>query len=324
MQFPFPVIGVGIALLPFAVVALSMIAITIFVLLAVLPRQREPPLLTQLALALSVLFGGSVLLVALLFVFIDPNGTTAWTWVLLSFNFMMMFPAGFWFVSQILFQDRTVRASAWAWPVSFGLATTGSEVLMGILFAVGGASGRISLAGAFGLGLSSIWFYWSMAAVMAALLLWAPLSSVERTGSAALALASAFAPWVTAFPLVGGIAAAAIMGGLFLFIARILARHQASPAELGFLLALSVLFVAMALAAVGLVADGGQDPSRIAFGTVMAVGMVGEVGYLVRRCLRGPSAQLPPFRAPEPEGTGLRTGGVRAIETPSDRPWTVR
>ncbi|HTP54169.1 MAG TPA: hypothetical protein VML94_04280 [Thermoplasmata archaeon] len=325
MHLPLPVLGVSDALVPFAAIAISMIVITVFVLLMILPRQRDPPLLTQLALALSVLFGGSVLLLALVFVFIDSNGSTAWTLVLLAFNFMMMFPAGFWFVSQILFEDRTISPFGWGWPVTIGVATTGSEVLMGILFAVAGANGHLTLGAAVALGLSSIWLYWSMAAVMIALLLWAPLSPVERSGSAALALASVFAPWVAAFPLVGGVAAAAVMVGLFLFVARVVLRHRASPSELGFLLALSGLFLAMAVAAAGLVADGGQDPSRIIFGSVMAVGMVGEVGYLVRRCYRGPAPAVPPLREVDPTAASRPGGRPLPLETVTpERPLSTR
>ncbi|MGP8078658.1 MAG: hypothetical protein ACLQD8_08035 [Thermoplasmata archaeon] len=325
MRVPFPVVGVSAALLPFAVIAIAMIAITVFVLIKVLPRQRAPPLLTQLVLALSVLSGGSVLLLSLLFVFIDQNGTEAWTWVLLSFNFMMMFPAGFWFVSQILFEDRTISTRGWTWPLTLGVAVTGSEVLMGLLFAVGGASGALSIPTAIALGLSSIWLYWSMAVVMIALLLWAPLSSVERSGSAALALASVSAPWVTAFPLVGGLAAAAVMVGLFLFVARVLLQHRASPSELRFLIALSGLFLAMAVSAVGLVADGGQNASRILFGAVMTVGMVGEVSYLVRRCYSGPTAATPPLRQTDATGSARPAVRTRPAEpSAADRPLSVR
>ncbi|MGB6500565.1 MAG: hypothetical protein WBG19_04080 [Thermoplasmata archaeon] len=298
MHIPFPVVGIDAALLPFATVAIAMVAVTVFVLLQILPRRRAPPLLTQMVLGLSVLFGGSVLLLALLDVFLDPNGTTAWTWVLLAFNFMMMFPAGFWFVSQILFEDRTISPRGWTWPVVLAVATTGSEVLMGLLFAYAGTNGPLPLGVAFGLGLSSIWLYWSMAVVMGALLSWAPLTPLERYGSVALAVASAFAPWVTAAPLVGGLATAVVMGALFLFVARVLLSHRASPEELGFLLALSALFLAMAIAALGLVADGGQDASRIAFGCVMVAGMLGEVSYLVRRCYRGPAPAVLPVGVP--------------------------
>jgi hypothetical protein len=317
MLVPLPVVGVSSALLPFAAVALAMIAITIFVLVKVLPRQREPPLLTQLLLAVSVLSGGSVLLLALLFVFLNPNGTTAWTWVLLAFNFMMMFPVGLWFVSLVLFEDRRISPGGWLWPVTLGGVTTGSEVLMGLLFAVGGTNGPLSVSSAVALGLSSVWLYWSMAAVMAALVAWTPLSAIERSGSVALALASVFAPWVTAFPLVGGLAAAAVMVGLFLFVARLLLRHRASPAELRFLLALNGLFLAMAASAIALVSDGGGNGSRILFGVVMVSGMVGEVGYLVRRCYRRPDAATPALGEADPARPRRATSRALPLEPSS-------
>ena len=325
MFLPIPIVGVTSALLAYVVIALSMIGVTVFVLIKILPRQADPPLLTQVVLGLSVIFGGSVLLLALLYVFLTPDGTTAWTWVLLAFNFMMMFPAGFWFVTQILFEDRAIAPASWAWPVTLGLATTGSEVLMGLLFAVAGANGDLSVTSAFALGLSSIWLYWSMAAVMGALLWWAPLSPVERYGSLALALASVSAPWVTAYPLIGGIAAAAVMIGLFLFVARVVLEHRVSATELGFLLALSALFLAMAIAAAGLVADAGRDPSRLAFGAVMAVGMVGEMSYLVRRCYAGPAPVVPPLRVVEPTGEAFAATHGRPLEpAAAERPTGAR
>jgi hypothetical protein len=321
MSVPGPVIGISSALLPFASVALAMIAVTVFVLIKILPRQPDPPLLTHLLLAVSVLSGGSLLLLALLFVFLDPNGTTAWTWVLLAFNFMMMFPVGLWFVSLVLFEDRRISSRGWTWPVVLAVATTGSEVLMGLLFAVGGANGPLSLSAAFALGLSSVWLYWSMAVVMAALIAWAPLSPLERSGSASLALTSVFAPWVAAVPLVGGLAAAAVMGGLFLVVARRLLRHRVSPADLRFLLALNALFLAMAVSAVTLVADGGGDASRILFGTVMVVGMAGEISYLVRQCYRGPSAAVAPLREADPTRPGpVAAGGLSRESTAPEIP----
>lgn len=290
MQLPVPGVGLDAALVPFALIAVAMIAITVFVLLAVLPRTREPPLVTQFILAFAVIGGGSVLLLALLFVFLTPNGTAAWTWVLLAFNFMMMVPAGLWFISLVLFQDRRVARDSWAWPLAIGFSVTGTEVLMGVLFAVGDAGHPLPLAVAFAQGLSSVWFYWSMAAVMGGLLVWAPLTPLERYGSGALVGAAVVAPWVLAFPLIGGAAGTAVMTLAFLAIARELLRHRASPVELRFLLGLNALFLGMALAALGLVGNGGLPPSAIAFGSVMAVGMAGEVWYLVRRCYRGPAA----------------------------------
>ena len=85
-----------------------MIGVTVFVLAMLLPRDRSSTALTTMTIGISVLAGSSTLLLALLWVYIDPNGTTAWTWVLVAFNFMMMFPAGLWFVSLIAFEDRKV------------------------------------------------------------------------------------------------------------------------------------------------------------------------------------------------------------------------
>ena len=308
MALPIPGVGLDAELVPFAIIAVSMVAITIFVLLAVLPRTREPPLITQFILAFSVIAGGSVLLLALLFVFLDTNGTTAWTWVLLAFNFMMMVPAGLWFIALVLFQDRRVARDSWAWPLVIGFAVTGTEVLMGILFAVGDAGGPLSLTVSFARGLSSVWFFWSMAAVMAGLVAWAPLTALERYGSEALVAAAALAPWVLAFPLLGGAAAAVLMSVAFLAIARELLRRRAAPVELRFLLGLNALFLGMALAAIGLIGDHGAPPSAIAFGAVMAVGMAGEVWYLVRRCYRGPAEG--PWSTQDPRAAALLRPGA--------------
>ncbi len=308
MGFPVPPIDVSTSLASYIAVALSMIGITIFVLLQVLPTRTDPPLLTQMILALAVLGGGMVLLTALLDVFLNSNGTTAWTWVLLAFNFMMMFPVGLWFVCLVIFQDRRVTRDGWWWPFWLGLATTGSEVLMGVLFADGGANGTLPFVAAMGLGLSSVWFYWSMAAVMAALVLWAPLTPLERAGSAALVAIAGVAPWVLTFPLVGGVAGTIVMSAILLVIVGSIARRRVAPSELSFLLALSGLFAAMAAAGVGLALDGGGDLSRIGFGSVMAVGMVGEIAFLARRCYR-------PLAPGEPTvGETRAAAGTRPLE----------
>src|SRR5271170_5203054 len=157
-----PPLDVTVGFLPFAVVALSMVAVTIFVLTQLLPRAGGGIPLTSMTFGLSLFAGSSILLLALLWVYIDPNGTTAWTWVLVAFNFMMMGPAGLWFVSLIVFRDRTVDAQSWIWPGLIALATVGSEVLMGVLFAVGGGNAPTTFVASLALGLSSIWFDWSM------------------------------------------------------------------------------------------------------------------------------------------------------------------
>ncbi len=310
MALPLPPLGVSTAVAPFVVVAISMIGITIFVLGKVLPRDRRAPLVTQMLLALAVLCGGSVLLFTLLDVFYDPNGTTAWTWVLLAFNFMMMAPAGIWFIGLVVFRDRRIRVDDWSWPVAIALAITGSEVLMGLLFVAAGTSGALSTLITVALGLSSIWFFWSMAAIMTALLLWAPLGPVERGALIALTISAVIGPWVTTFPLVGGAAMAALMAGVFAYLVRAVARSARVRAEeVGLLIGLAVAFLATALTGVALVVTDGSAASVIAFGTVMAVVMTVEIAYLVRRFYLGPSTRPWVDRLPDEEEARVAAGG---------------
>jgi hypothetical protein len=291
VTFPLPPLGVSSTLVPFAIIALAMIAITIFVLGKVLPRTGRPPLVTQMLLALTVIGGGSVLLLALVFVFLNPDGTSAWTWVLLAFNFMMMGPAGVWFIGLVVFRDRRISTADWTWPVAFALATTGSEVLMGFLFALGGETSPLPALPTLALGLSSVWFFWSMASIMAALVVWAPLAPVERAALVALTVASVLGPWVTAYPTIGGAAAAVLMVGAFGYLVRATLRPVAVRSEeIGLLLGLSAAFLAMAIAGAALVATGGAVGAVLGFGGVMALVMGVEIAYLIRRFYLGSTA----------------------------------
>jgi len=284
VSLPLPPIPFDANLVWFAVVALGMIVVTIFVFGAALPSSGRPPLVTQLTLALAVIGGGSVLLLALVFVFLNSDGTSAWTFVLLAFNFMMTGPAGLWFIGLIVFQDRRVRPTAWAWPVALAVMTTGSEVLMGFLFALGDASAPMPTVTTLSLGLSSVWFFWSMAAIMAALIVWAPLAPLERSGLIALAGTAVLGPWVTSFPVLGGAAMTVLMVGVFAYLVRALsARTDVAPHQVGFLLGLAVAFLAMAVAGLGLAVSGGAVVAVLAYGGVTGVVMTAEIAGLVRR-----------------------------------------
>jgi hypothetical protein len=283
MEFPLPPLDVTTAFLPFALVAVSMIVVTVFVLAKVVPRERSATPLTSMTLALAVLFGGSMLLLALLWVFIDPNGTTAWTWVLLAFNFMMMFPAGLWFVSLVLLRDRKVDWHSWAWPATLALVVVGSEVMMGVLFAVGGGDAPTTLTAALALGLSSVWFDWSMGAVMLALLLWLPLRGLARGSLAALTAAAFLAPWVVATPLVGAAGMGVLMTVVFVLLYRHFARRgPVRSSELGVVVGLATAFAVMVASQVAVVALPGSYTAALAFGGTMAVVMFGEVAFVVR------------------------------------------
>jgi hypothetical protein len=321
VSFPLPPLGVSTALLPFAIVALSMIGITVFVFGMVLPRDRRAPLVTQMLLALAVLGGGSVLLLSLLLVFVNPDGTSAWTWVLLAFNFMMMAPAGIWFIGLIVFRDRRVRIDDWTWPIAIALVTTGSEVLMGLLFVVGGTVGSLPLLSTFALGVSSIWFFWSMAAIMTALLLWAPLGPIERGALAALTVSAVIGPWVTTYPIVGGIAMGVLMAGVFGYLVRALLHHARVHAEeVGLLLGLAVAFLATALTGVALAATDGTPAAVLAFGSVMGVVMTVEIAYLVRRFYLGPAAVPWIHRTPEAETEAPLSPAPAGRTTAAERP----
>jgi hypothetical protein len=291
MPIPLPPVAYDSSLLPFAVIALSMVGITVFLLGKVLPASGSPPLITQMVLALSVLGGGSLLLLSLLFIFLNPNGAESWSFVLLAFNFMMMFPAGIWFVGLVVFRDRRVNPAGWFWPVTLAVVTTGSEAMMGVLFAYGSAGGPTALLPALATGLSSVWFFWSMAAIMAALLVWAPLGTVERWALLSLGAASVLGPWVTAYPAIGGAAMSVLMGGSFFALVRAAVRGRVPPDEGRLLLGLSTAFLAMTIAGLAVAVTGGSVAAALAFGAVMGVVMGVEAAYLIRRYYRGKMAR---------------------------------
>jgi hypothetical protein len=279
-----PPLDVTTAFLPFAVVAVLMIGVTIFVLTQLLPRTGGAVPLTSMTIGVAVLAGSSILLLALLYVFIDPNGTTAWTWVLVAFNFMMMGPAGLWFVSLIVFRDRPVDARSWIWPAVLALATVGSEVLMGVLFAVGGGNAPATLVAGLALGLSSIWFDWSMGVVMVALLLWLPLSSAVRGSLAALTAAAFLGPWVVAAPFVGLLGMALLMFAVFgLLYRRLAARGEVRAVDLRIPFGLALAFAVMIAAQLAIVAAPGSDAAALAFGGTMALVMGSEVAFVLHR-----------------------------------------
>jgi hypothetical protein len=314
-----PSLALNGGLVAYVIIALAMLAITIFVLGQILPRRGEAPLLTQLTLALAILAGGSVLVLALLFVFLDPDGTAAWTWVLLAFNFMMMGPAGIWFIGLIAFRDRRVRPGGWLWPAVLALVVAGSEVLMGVLFALGDTSASAVTWGILAVGLSSVWFFWSMAVVMAALLAWAPIGRAERWVLVALTSSAVVAPWVTAYPTVGGAAMAAIMAGVFFAILReVSQRGRVAADEVPALLGLGAAFLLMAITGASVAATGASTPSVLAFGGGMGLVMAVEIAYLCRRFYHGTFRTPWVLRAPDVD-LASATASPRQDEAPGAR-----
>ncbi|HTT73084.1 MAG TPA: hypothetical protein VMG99_02890 [Thermoplasmata archaeon] len=285
--FGLPPLGVNDSLVTFVIIALAMIAVTIFVLSQILPVAGRPPLVTQALIGLLVIFSGSILLLSLLFVFLNPDGTSAWTLVLLAFNFMMMGPVGVWFIGLVLYRDRRIDARSWIWPAAIALVTTGSEAIMGVLFVVGSGAGS-TWAAAFALGLNSVWYFWSMGAIMVALVVWAPLARLERGALFALTASSVLAPWVTAYPTAGGLAMGLLMTVVFLGLVHRLGQPRAGlVGELGLLFGLAGAFLATAVAGFYVAAASGSIAADLTFGGVMAAVMTVEVAYLFRRFYRG-------------------------------------
>jgi hypothetical protein len=302
MSFPLPPLSVNVALLPFAIVAASMVVVTIFVLTQLLPRDRAPTLLSSMTIGLAALSGGSVLLLALLFALVSPDGSTAWTWVLLAFNFMMMGPAGLWFVSVVAFRDRAIDRGSWVWPVVLALVTVGSEVLMGVLFALGGGRTSLGLVGALAGGLTSVWFDWSMAAVMASLVLWLPLRGLVRGTLGALTAAAALAPWVTAVPEAGVAGMAVLMAVVLALLYRHLSggRTVRLP-DLRVLFWLAVAFAVMSAAQAAVVIAPTSPVAALVFGAAMAIVMGAEVAFVSHQALGLPE---PSDSSPWPDTRG--------------------
>jgi hypothetical protein len=298
-----PPLDLTVGFLPFAVVAISMVVVTIFVLTQLLPRAGGTTALTSMTFGLSLLGGSSVLLLALLFVFIDPDGTTAWTWVLVAFNFMMMGPAGLWFISLIVFRDRPVDARSWVWPAVIALATVGSEVLMGVLFAVGGGNAPATFVGGLALGLSSVWFDWSMGSIMLALLLWLPIAGLARGSLAALTAAAFLAPWVVAVPAVGAAGMGVLMTSVFVLVYRRLSgRTNLGAADLRVPFGLALAFAFMVAAQVAIVVSPGSDPAALAFGGTMALVMSAEVAFVLHRSLDSYHTDIKRVQVARPSG----------------------
>lgn len=309
MTFPLPPIALPADPLGYLIIAIAMVGIAIFVLGKVLPADARPPLLTQLIFGVAVIFGGSVLLMFLLYTFLNSNGTTTWTLVLLGFNFMMMVPVGLWFVSLILFHDRRTTAKNWSWPALLAFDVAGVEVLMGVLFSYGGSASPLTFFLTMADALTSVWFLWSMAAIMGAVLLWAPISRIEQWAFVALTFAATIAPWVAAYPTIGGVLMAVLMGALFGVLLRRLLKGAVRTEHAPFLLGLASAFLAMTLTGIAVAVTGAAPAAAAVFGSVMALVMGVESAYLYWRFYHGPQfpALVPRHPADEPaEGSAPR------------------
>ncbi|MCI4320814.1 MAG: hypothetical protein L3K05_00695 [Thermoplasmata archaeon] len=283
-----------------AIVAVAMVVVEVFVLLQLLPRTGPPPALTTMVIGGSALVGSSGVLMALLGAFLQPNLST-YSVVLLAFNFMMLGPPGFWFISLIVFEDRTIRPRHWFWPFALTAMATSTELLMGVFFTVAGGS-ALDLASVLAGSLTSAWFLWSMAAAMVALLLWVRLPRTVRDPLLGLAAAGAVAPLVPVDPPVGALLMAVVMAATLLVVLQSL-RVGVPGAGVGRLLTgVVAAFLAMSVTGATLALAPESTAAALAFGSTMAAVMTFEFFVLVREGLsRAGSYALPGRPHPEPQ-----------------------
>ena len=288
------------------IVAVTMIVAEVYILTQILPRSGPPPAMTRMVIGSTALIGSSGVLMALLGAYLQSNLNT-YSVVLLAFNGMMLLPPGLWFISLIVFEDRKIRAESWFWPLAITAMASSAELLMGLFFSVA-AGVPLATASVLAGTLTSVWYLWSMASAMVALLLWVRLDRAVRDPLLGLAAAGVVAPFVPVDPLVG---AALMTGGMaltLLVVFRGIRHGHAAGAEAGKVLTgVVAAFIAMSVAGFGLALAPGSVLALLAFGLVMAAAMTAEFLFLVRAGLRPGAAHATPRVHP----SASRSGGAR-------------
>jgi hypothetical protein len=268
-------------------VALGMVVAEVFILIQIVPRSGPPPPLTRMVIGSTALLGSSGVLMALLGAFAQPD-LNSYTIVLMMFNLMMLVPPGLWFISLIVFEDRTIRRTSWFWPVAITAMATSAEVLMGLFFTVAGGSPPGLLAVIAGT-LTSVWFLWSMASAMVALLLWIPIPRGLRDPLLGLAAVGVVAPFVPVDPAVGAGLMGAVMAVTVVGSLQLVRAGKGAGID-RVLTAVVVAFLAMSLAGVAIALVPDALAPTLAFGGIMAFTMTAEFLFLVREGLARPGA----------------------------------
>jgi hypothetical protein len=278
-------------------VAVTMIVAEVYILLQILPRSGPPPAMTRMVIGSTALIGSSGVLMALLEAYLQSNLNT-YSVVLLSFNGMMLLPPGLWFVSLIVFEDRKIRSESWFWPLAVTAMASSAELLMGLFFSVA-AGVSLDPASVLAGTLTSVWYLWSMASAMVALLFWVRLDRGVRDPLLGLAAAGVVAPFVPVDPLAG---AALMTGGMavtLLFVFRGIRTGRPAGADAGRVLTgVVAAFFAMSVAGIGLALAPGSVLALLGFGGVMAAAMTAEFLFLVRAGLRPGDAATAPRTLP--------------------------
>jgi hypothetical protein len=294
-------------------VALGMVVAEVFILTQIIPRSGPAPAVTRMIIGTSALLGSSGVLMALIGAFFQPN-LNSYTIVLMMFNSMMLVPPGLWFISLIVFEDRTIRRTSWFWPVAITAMATSAEVLMGLFFTVAGGS-PLGLASVLTGTLTSPWFLWSMASAMVALLLWVPMPRAVRDPLLGLAAAGIVAPFVPVDPPVGAFLMGAVMAVTVVGALHLVRTGRGAGLD-RVLTPVVVAFLAMSLTGVAIALFPNAVAPTLAFGAVMAVTMTAEFLFLVREGLVAPIAAF--ARGAVSTGPATRSAGGGLPSAPAE------
>jgi hypothetical protein len=267
------------------IVAVAMIVAEVFILVQILPRTGPPPAKTRMVIGSTALLGSSGVLMALLGAYLQSN-LNSYSVVLLAFNGMMLMPPGLWFVSLIVFEDQTIRTRGWFWPVAITAMASSAELLMGFFFSVV-AGTPLLVPNALAATLTSVWYLWSMAAAMVALLIWIRLERAVRDPLLGLAAAGIVAPFVPVDPLVGALLMTGTMAATILLVLQgVRAGRPSGPAAGRVFNGVVAAFLVMSAAGFVLALAPNSVTALLEFGIVMAVVMTAEFLFLVRVGLR--------------------------------------
>jgi hypothetical protein len=267
------------------IIAVAMIVAEVYILTQILPRTGPPPAMTRMVIGSTALVGSSGVLMALLGAYLQSNLNT-YSVVLLAFNGMMLLPPGLWFVSLIVFEDRKIRPESWWWPVAVTAMASSAELLMGLFFSVAAGVAMDPWSVVAGT-LTSVWYLWSMASAMVALLLWVRLERVVRVPLVGLAAAGVVAPIVPVDPVLGALLMTAVMAITLLASVQTLRGNRTVVPGAGRVLNGVVgAFLLMSVAGLSLALAPDSLPATLGFGLVMAVAMTAEFLFLVRVGLR--------------------------------------
>lgn len=284
------------------IVAGGMVLLNTLLLLEFFPHGRWSPsrargLLICYLLAASAGFWGT-----LLFDLWDPGGAGLGVAVV-GMNLMATGPALLLALRGWKSASLPVPGSSWGWSIALTAALTGTETLMGAVFAgleLGPSrlwpSAPGGLYSALVEVLLSPWFLWGMVVAMVVLLCWVSLPAIERDVFLGLTATGVLGPLALTSPL----AVALGMGTLMLVTIAIIlgpirSGESVAPEFVTVAWGALVAFALMTAAELASLVDVHAVIAQLPFALTMFVVMFGEMVYLVRRVLKvvGPATDRP-------------------------------